>query len=175
MNTTPETKRLLLRPLKQSDAIDIFENWASDEDFPKYMTWSAHKNIEETKKIVDMWIKEYEDPKAIRFMIVLKSTNEVIGKIDVVKIVDDIPEIGYLIMKKYWNNGYMSEACNCVINYIFTLGYKNIIIEAMKENIASNKVIMKCGGKFIGSKIQFYEAKNLNAEVNQYLITSSRS
>lgn len=34
---------------------------------------------------------------------------------------------------------------------------------------------MKCGGKFIGSKIQFYEAKNLNAEVNQYLITSSRS
>lgn len=50
MNTTLETKRLLLRPLKQSDAIDIFENWASDEDFPKYMTWSAHKNIEETKK-----------------------------------------------------------------------------------------------------------------------------
>ena len=46
MNTTLETKRLLLRPLKQSDAIDIFENWASDEDFPKYMTWSAHKNIE---------------------------------------------------------------------------------------------------------------------------------
>lgn len=32
-------------------------------------------------------------------MIVLKSTNEVIGQIDVVKIVDDIPEIGYLIMK----------------------------------------------------------------------------
>ena len=157
MNTTLETKRLLLRSLKQSDAIDIFENWASDEDFPKYMTWSAHKNIEETKKIVDMWIKEYED------------------QIDVVKIVDDIPEIGYLIMKKYWNNGYMSEACNCVINYIFTLGYKNIIIEAMKENIASNKVILKCAGKFIGSKIQFYEAKNLNAEVNQYLITSSRS
>ena len=104
MNTTLETKRLLLRPLKQSDAIDIFENWASDEDFPKYMTWSAHKNIEETKKIVDMWIKEYEDPKTIRFMIVLKSTNEVIGQINVVKIVDDIPEIGYLIMKKYWNN-----------------------------------------------------------------------
>lgn len=151
MNTTLETKRLLLRPLKQSDAIDIFENWASDEDFPKYMTWIAHKNIEETKKIVDMWIKEYEDPKTIRFMIVLKSTNEVIGQIDVVKIVDDIPEIGYLIMKKYWNNGYMSESCNCVINYIFTLGYKNIIIEAMKENIASNKVIMKCGGKFIDS------------------------
>lgn len=149
MNTTLETKRLLLRSLKQSDAIDIFENWASDEDFPKYMTWSAHKNIEETKKIVDMWIKEYEDPKTIRFMIVLKSTNEVIGQIDVVKIVDDIPEIGYLIMKKYWNNGYMSEACNCVINYIFTLGYKNIIIEAMKENIASNKVIMKCDGKYI--------------------------
>ena len=91
MNTTLETKRLLLRPLKQSDAIDIFENWASDEDFPKYMTQSAHKNIEETKKIVDMWIKEYEDPKTIRFMIVLKSTNEVIGQIDVVKIVDDIP------------------------------------------------------------------------------------
>ena len=38
-----------------------------------------------------MWIKEYEDPKTIRFMIVLKSTNEVIGQIDVVKIVDDIP------------------------------------------------------------------------------------
>lgn len=50
MNTTLETKRLLLRSLKQSDAIDIFENWASNEDFPKYMTWSAHKILKKLKK-----------------------------------------------------------------------------------------------------------------------------
>lgn len=49
-----ETKRLFLRKLRKDDAESIFRNWASDSEVAKYVTWSAHKDINETKAILDM-------------------------------------------------------------------------------------------------------------------------
>ena len=53
-----ETKRLLLRKLRKNDAESIFGNWASDSEVAKYVTWNAHKDITETKAILDMWLAE---------------------------------------------------------------------------------------------------------------------
>lgn len=49
-----ETKRLLLRKLRSDDAESIFRNWASDSEVAKYVTWNVHKDINETKAILDM-------------------------------------------------------------------------------------------------------------------------
>ena len=142
------TKRLLLRKLKREDAESIFNNWASDSEVTKYVTWTAHETIEQTKQIVDLWIKEYENPKTIRYGIVLKGKDELIGAIDVVDYVNGCPEIGYCLSRKHWNKGYMTEACNALLDYLFAIGYKTIVIEADENNIGSNRVISKCGFKF---------------------------
>lgn len=49
-----KTKRLLLRKLRSDDAESIFRNWASDSEVAKYVTWNVHKDINETKAILDM-------------------------------------------------------------------------------------------------------------------------
>ena len=114
-----ETERLILRKFVIEDASDMFKNWTNDLEVTKFLTWHPHENIELTKKILDMWIKEYDNSTTHRFAIVLKETNEVIGSIDVVDYVDGCPEIGYCLSRKYWNKGYMSEACKIMINYFF--------------------------------------------------------
>ena len=43
-----ETDRLILRPFKEDDAIDVFECWESDPDVAKYMFWTSHNDIEKT-------------------------------------------------------------------------------------------------------------------------------
>ena len=142
------TDRLILRKLKQDDAELIFKNWTSDTEVTKYVTWETHKNIKETTEILNIWLKEYESPKTVRFGIVLKENNELIGMIDIVDFDDGVPEIGYVLSRKYWNHGYMSEACKAFTDYLFAIGYDSLIIAADERNIASNKVIQKTGFKF---------------------------
>lgn len=44
-----KTQRLLLRPLKISDANDVFE-WVSDERVSRYMVYNTYTDIEQVKK-----------------------------------------------------------------------------------------------------------------------------
>ena len=55
-----ETKRLVLRPYVIEDADAMFRNWANDPQVTKYLTWEPHKDVEETKKILEGWIASYE-------------------------------------------------------------------------------------------------------------------
>lgn len=170
MKTTLETNRLILRPFEYTDAGAMFNNWASDDEVTKYLTWPTHKSVEDTKYILDLWIKQYEKPERINFAITLKETNELIGGIDVVGYIDKTPVIGYNLSRKYWNNGYMSEACKAVVNYLFSLGYDTIRIDAAKENLASNKVIQKCGGIFIEEYNDYLPLKDKYMVINKYII-----
>ena len=49
-NKSLETERLLLRKPKIEDVEPMFNNWASDPEVTKYLTWPAHENIEVTKR-----------------------------------------------------------------------------------------------------------------------------
>ena len=53
-----ETARLRLRKVRAEDAQAIFENWASDDEVTKYITWPTHQSIEDTNRILSIWLKE---------------------------------------------------------------------------------------------------------------------
>ena len=142
------TDRCILRKVRKEDAAPMFNNWANDPEVTKYLTWNPHENIEVTKKIIDSWLEEENNPKTFRFMITLKDSGEPIGSIDVVDYIDGNPEIGYCSSKKYWNQGLMTEACKVFIKYLFDIGFTKVLIKAVVENIGSNRVIEKCGFKF---------------------------
>lgn len=46
-----ETDRLLLRPFKIEDAEDVFNNWASDDEVTKYLTWPTHSSVDVVVKL----------------------------------------------------------------------------------------------------------------------------
>lgn len=168
MKKTLETERLILRPFEYSDASDMYNNWASDNEVTKYLTWNTHKSIEVTKKVLDIWVSQYEKEERINFAITLKDTNELIGGIDVVGYIDGVPVIGYVLSRKFWNKGYMSEACKAVLNFLFSLGYDKVRIDALVNNIASNKVIIKCGGTFVETYQDSIKDELVN--INKYYI-----
>lgn len=41
-----ETQRLILRPFVQEDAQAMYENWCSDPEVTKYLTWPAYTSVE---------------------------------------------------------------------------------------------------------------------------------
>ena len=153
-----ETERLLLRKFKSDDAGQVFNNWAKDPDNVKYLTWKAHEKIGDTLDIINKWIDGYKNKDFYRWCITLKETGEVIGGIDVVDIIEfrSTCEIGYVLSKKYWNNGFMTEALRAVINYLFgSVGFNRIQLLHLVDNPASGKVMIKCGMKCEGILRQY--------------------
>lgn len=147
--TTLETERLILRKFKLEDAEGMYNNWATDPLCCRYVTWDLHKNIEETKAIISMWIDEY-DNGTYNWIVELKGTNEVIGSITAVHIhKDDFNvEIGYCYGSKYWGKGYATEALKKVIDF-FLKECNMHLVEAcyISGNPASGRVMEKAGMK----------------------------
>ena len=164
-----ETERLRLRHLRKEDAQRIFDYWASDPVVTKYLTWPTHASVAVTEAVMDQWLAEYDNPDCCRYGIELKETGELIGMIDVVKIVDGIPEIGYCSGRPAWGHGYMTEALKAVCAALFEEGYPGIFIRAIRENVGSNRVIQKAGFSFIDSVEGPLSEKNAKiVTVNRY-------
>ena len=51
-----ETERLILRPFVAEDAEDMYQNWASDPEVTKFLTWPTHASVEISKMLLNDWI-----------------------------------------------------------------------------------------------------------------------
>ena len=67
-----ETDRLILRRFELSDAPAMFDNWASDDEVTKFLTWPAHTDVSVTEGILSEWVPQYEDRAFYNWAIVLK-------------------------------------------------------------------------------------------------------
>ena len=164
MVKTLETERLILRKLSINDAKDAFKNWTSHEEVSKYMTWSTHKTIEDTKEWLKQVEKTYEENTGYEWGIVLKKTNELIGSIGVYlkKEFDNRYEIGYVLSKKYWRQGYTTESLKCVMDYLINEEkIKKFVGRHACLNGASGSVMQKAGFRYV--KDEWYEKLDKSA------------
>lgn len=148
------TERLYLRFLRREDVPAIFENWARDPAVTRFLTWNPHESPETTGRVMDKWLPDYEKPDTYRYGIELVADGELIGMIDVVGYHHGNPVIGYCSGRRWWGNGYMTEALHAVTEMLFSEGFDTIVIEAASDNIGSNRVIQKNGFTLV----QVYEA-----------------
>ena len=136
----------------------------------RYLTWPPHASVDQTRFVIGMWMEEYKKEDCFRFAIERKDSRELIGGIDVVDIDDGIPEIGYVLGKKHWGNGFMTEACSCMIEYLFSLGYPKIRIAADINNPSSNRVIQKVGGVLLGEEEMARPLKGDKVKIYSYIV-----
>ena len=148
-----ETDRLVLRRFTVEDAESVFNNWASDEEVTKYLTWPAHKSIDVSRGFMDYCVAGYVNSAFYQWGIELKDTKELIGSISVVKVTDEIDslELGWAIGRKYWGNGYTAEAALKIIEFLFDQVGANCICAGHDvHNPNSGRVMQKAGMKFEG-------------------------
>ena len=144
-----ETDNLILRRLEINDYKEAYNAWYKDKEVAKYSLWDEHKSNEFTRKLFEIWYKEYQNLDVYRWIIVLKKSNEIIGIIDSqVNKYEDYGafELGYSLSKKYWNNNYMTEAIKRIIKFFMEDVEANVVYaECMSDNTASERVMQKSG------------------------------
>ena len=74
-----ETRRLILRGVRREDAQARDDNWASEEQVTKYLTWPTYPSVEPAHFITDLWAKSYEKEDFYQWMIVPKELGQPIG------------------------------------------------------------------------------------------------
>lgn len=144
---TLESDKLILRKFLIEDATGMFNNWATDPERCKFLTWSVHKDIDETEHVIQTWIKEY-DEESLNWVVEIKETHEVIGSICALNINkrNKTVELGYCYGSRFWGKGYATEALRKVIEYLLTeCDFYLVEADHMSENPASGRVMQKAG------------------------------
>ena len=144
------TSRLILREWKEEDSKDLYE-YATSELVGPNAGWPPHKNEEESKEIIKMFIKNENT-----YAIVLKSENKVIGGIGIHDRKPDDTlvnlkqrEIGYVLNPKYWGKEIVPEAVNELVRYSFEeLELDLVWCGHFDFNNNSKRVNEKCGFKY---------------------------
>ena len=145
-----ETKRLMFRKITQEDYNNLKEI-ISDPETMKY--YPQPYNDEGVQKWIDWCIGCYKKRGFGLFAIILKENNKFIGDCGItLQNINgkDVFEIGYHINKKYWNQGYASEASQYMKDYFFAnTEYDEVYSYMNKENIPSRRIAEKNGMKFV--------------------------
>lgn len=151
---TIETSRLILRRLTPDDAQAAYDNWMSDPEVTKYLTWPTYVNMEDSRKILTEWEQNYEKDDFYQWGIVPKELGEPIGSISTVNLKDaaEKVEIGYCIGSRWWHQGIMSEAMSAVMDFFFDrVGAGRVEARHDPRNPHSGNVMKKCGMVYEGT------------------------
>jgi RimJ/RimL family protein N-acetyltransferase len=140
------TKRLLLVPLGPQYLIST-HNYSSDLDNTKYMVHLPNTDISETKNFLESVQAEWQknSPEFYEFAVLLN--NDHIGAVSLYFNNERTEgELGWIISKKYWGNGYATEAAREMISFaIRDLKLNKFVAHCDSENTSSYRVMENLG------------------------------
>lgn len=146
-----ESQRLILRPFAAQDLADLNE-YASVPGVGEMAGWAAHRSMDESQKVLDMFIREKK-----MLALELKENGKVIGSLGLERCAHRPTwkfwkkgwEVGYSLSKDYWGRGLMPEAVKALMEYCFdSLGCDYLTCSHFAYNTQSRRVAEKCGFRF---------------------------
>lgn len=151
-----ETKRLILRPWRESDLEDFYE-YAKDPQIGTDAGWKPHENIEESRKVLQTFLESNEV-----WAIALRENGKAIGSLGLHKDRlghgEDSREIGYVLSRAYWGRGLASEAVRGAVRFAFEeMKLQQLSVAHFPWNERSRRVIEKCGFQYEKTLFGSYE------------------
>lgn len=143
MDTSIETKRLLIRKVTLADEWDLFEILSDDQTCldggGKYAHWKLDQQFRE-------WLIGIQTQR--RYAVVLKCENKCIGLISLKEESRAVPSytIGFTMNNRYRRKGYCLEAVDAVMkSYFQNTDTQMFTASHFPHNTASQKLIEQLG------------------------------
>lgn len=139
-----ETRNLILRPWRESDAEALFK-YARDERIGPAAGWPAHTSVENSRQIIKDVLSA---PNT--YAITIRGSDEAVGSVGIFACTceeyKNEPEIGYWIGVPFWGNGLVPEAVEALLDVCFDwMGAQRVWCGHYEGNERSRRVIEKCG------------------------------
>lgn len=152
-----ESERMLLREMTQDDYGDLCEI-LQDE-----LVMTAYEHAfcdEEVQTWLDNQLRRYQEDGFGLWAMIRKSDGVFLGQCGLtMQLVDEHPrlEIGYLLKRRYWHQGYAIEAATACKRYAFDVLQAESVCSIIRDtNTASQRVAQRNGMKIIKRVIKQY-------------------
>ena len=141
-----ETGRLRVRELTELDAYDYYQ-MASSANVARFMGWKPHTTLQESIDLLAQVRGEYKNNLQYRLAIALRTNDQVIGYIGLSRydLSATTCQVVYALNEAYWGAGYVKEALEAYLKALQASGKTTIYAGHVAENVASGKVLLKCG------------------------------
>jgi len=139
-----KARRLYITQFEE-DMAETLQINSIDEDIKRFVPDEVFETIEDAKETLSYLISCYERKDSPLVYPIILNEGRNIGYVQAVPLLEGW-EIGYHIAKPFTGYGYASEAVGVFLPEIMQyLGIHHIFGICLAENIASSKVLEKCG------------------------------
>ena len=157
-----KTERFILRYITQEDFEELK---AILQDKDVMYAWEYNFSDNDVQNWIDKNLELYKKYNLGYFLMVENTSGKILGQSALTPdIINEYTyyEIGYILKKEYWHNGFAAEAANALKNYAFnTLNLNEIIFEIRPDNISSRKIAENLNAKICGEFIKNVRNKKM--------------
>lgn len=146
-NTTIASGRLDLRLVEHDDLHDLLEIHASEE-VARYLPFGAWTGMADAKAWYQRTLARHGEGSAIQFVMHHRAQGRVIGTGLLFHFEEESrrAEIGYVLGRKYWGQGFAHEGLGSLLEFAFgELNLRRLEAEIDPRNTASDKVLRRLG------------------------------
>lgn len=158
-----------LREINTEDA-DFMMRLVSDRKVTRFLP-----GLIQDREMLISWIQSLR-PTDHEYIITIEETGEEIGECSLMKQ-EDSAEIGFMLLPKYWLQGYGTEVVTSLIEIARDMRLKELTATTDARNIAAIRLLEKCGFKKQkhGWMVMISEDEESKSDGGQYIIQLHRS
>jgi RimJ/RimL family protein N-acetyltransferase len=146
-----QTPRLRLRRPRPGDAPEVFESFGSDVDVTRFLTWAPHEVVADAEAALAERLARLAAGTEYSWILEGPSAPVVAGLISL-WLDSDGAEVGFVLARRHWNLGLMTEALRAVTAWAWTSpAVTRIWATCDVENMGSGRVLEKAG--FVGQGV----------------------
>ncbi len=157
-----ETKRLQLRPMTKEDYADLC---LILQDETVMYAYEGAFDDSEVHAWLERQLKRYEEDGFGLYAVLLKETGQFIGQCGLTRQPyrdTEVVEVGYLLQKAYWHQGYATEAAIACKEYAFSILGINCVYSIIRDtNSASIRVAERNGMTVVDRVIKHYRGVDM--------------
>ena len=146
---TLHTQRLILRPLTESDAMDLF-GARGDAEVMQFWDGPPDATRSETIGIVDILLSDVLSGAARYWTIRLGHDGSFAGVCDLSEIRNgESADIGFMLLRKFWGVGFGNEVVGCLLAFAKSLSLKLVTARIHVGNTRSQRLLLRTGFRLV--------------------------
>lgn len=142
-----------------ADAEAVFSVYSNDPEVTRYLSWPRHTIVAQTRAFLEFSDAEWERWPAGPYLIESRD-GILIGGTGFAFETARCAATGYVLARRYWGNGYATEALGAVVRISQELNIQRLYALCHKEHVASCRVLEKCAFNCEGTLRDYAEFPN---------------
>jgi ribosomal-protein-alanine N-acetyltransferase len=160
--------RVRLRAPRLADADAMFAALTSDPEVTRYLSWTPHPDVQETRRVITELFNVGDEPT---WLIEWHDTNELVGTCGWLRPRPHAVDLGYCLGRRWWRRGIMSEVVGVLIDEarLDPTVYR-VSAYCHVDNAGSAAVLRHCGLALEGRLARYAVFPNLGPEPQDCLM-----